>query len=283
MPTFTNKATLSYNGRTVDSNIVTGNFTEQITVSKVALSESYTYGSKITYVISLVNSGTTAVSGLSITDNLGGYSFDTTTVYPLDYVEDSLLYLINGVTQPSPSTVVGPPLVVTGITIPAGGNAALVYEATVNEFAIPDIDSIIENTVTVSGGGLAENITATETVVAESLPVLTISKSLFPLTVTDNGEIVYTFVITNTGNTAAAATDNAVVTDLFDPILDITSVTLDGTPLAIGSGYSYNSNTGLFETLDGVITVPAATYERNDDGSFTVIPGTTTIVVTGTI
>ena len=283
MPTFTNKATLSYNGITVDSNTVTGNYAALLSATKTALNETYGTGSRITYVVSLVNPGTSSLSGLSVTDDLGGYEFDTATVYPLSYVEGSLLYLVNGVPEAEPLITVGPPLVINGINVPAGGNITLVYEADVNEFAPPAVGSEITNTVTVSGAGLPENVTATETVTAAEGPTLTITKALFPTTVVENGEITYTFVIENSGNTEIVATDNATVSDLFDPILDISSVTLDGATLSLGTGYSYNTASGLFETLPGVITVPAATYTQNPDGSFTTVPGTATLTVTGTI
>ena len=283
MPSFTNRATLSYNGITVDSNTVTGNYAEILTVTKTALPDSYGPNSVITYVISLVNSGATAITGLSVSDDLGGYAFDTATVYPLSYVDGSLLYLVNGAPQATPTIAVGPPLTVSGINVPAGGNATLIYEAEVNSFAPLAVGETVTNTATVEGGGLIESQSANETVTVRNAPYLSINKALSPLTVTDNGEIVYTFVISNSGNTAAVATDEVVVSDVFDPVLNITSVTLDGAPLSPTTQYTYNETTGLFETVSGVITVPEATYVQNPDGSYTVIPGTTTLVVTGII
>ena len=283
MPSFTNKATLSYNGITVDSNIVTGNYAEILTVTKTALPSSYGPDSVITYVVSLVNSGSTALTGLVVSDNLGGYTFDTTTVYPLSYVDGSLLYLVNGAPQATPAVVEGPPLVISGITVPAGGNATIIYEAKVNSFAPLALDEDITNTVTVTGGGLVDNVTADETVNVRNEPYLAITKALCPLTVTDNGEIVYTFVISNSGNTSAIATDNVTVTDTFDPIISISSVTLDGVPLLPTTQYTYNETTGLFETVPGVITVPAATYTVNPDGSWATVPGSASLVVTGTV
>ena len=283
MPSFTNKATLFYNGITVDSNTVTGNYAEILTVTKTALPDSYGPNSVITYVISLVNSGATAITGLSVSDDLGGYAFDTATVYPLSYVDGSLLYLVNGAPQATPTIAVGPPLTVSGINVPAGGNATLIYEAEVNSFAPLAVGETVTNTATVEGGGLIESLSANETVTVRNAPYLSINKALSPLTVTDNGEIVYTFVISNSGNTAAVATDEVVVSDVFDPVLNITSVTLDGAPLSPTTQYTYNETTGLFETVSGVITVPEATYVQNPDGSFTVIPGTTTLVVAGII
>jgi len=145
------------------------------------------------------------------------------------------------------------------------------------------VESLITNTVTVTGTGLADPITASATVNSIDRPQLTITKALEPIIVPENGSLTYTFVISNSGNTDAVATDNVVVSDLFDPILDITSVTLNGTPLTLGTGYTYNTATGLFETVPGVITVPAATYTQAPDGSISVTEGTAVLTVTGTI
>jgi hypothetical protein len=73
------------------------------------------------------------------------------------------------------------------------------------------------------------------------------------------------------------------VTDVFDPALGLISVTLNGTALAEGTGYTYDEATGTFATVPGMITVPAATYTQQADGSFEVIPGEAVLVVTGTI
>ena len=284
MPTFTNKATLSYNGKTTDSNTVTGNYTETLAITKNAVNGSYSDGSQITYVISLINSGVTPFTGLTITDTLGSYPFNTTeTLYPLTYADGSLLYYVNGALQATPTVEETQPLTVSGITVPANGNALLIYQATVNEFAPLAADSTIVNTVTATGGGLTEPLTATETVESLDEPDLTITKALSPTQVVENGEITYTFVIQNNGNTAAVATDDLVLTDTFNPILTITSVTLNGAPLAEGSGYTYDETTGEFATVASVITVPAATYEQQPDGSYEITPGFATLTVTGTI
>lgn len=283
MPTFTNRATLTYNGGATDSNTVVGNIIETLTIAKNAQTDTYTAGSVVTYVVSLVNSGNTSFTGLTVTDNLGAYSFDGQTLYPLNYVDGSLLYYVNGVLQATPTVTAGPPLTVTGISVPSGGNAILIYNAEVGNTAPLGADSTIVNTATVSGQGLAEPISASETINTSDAPDLAITKALSPTSVAENGEITYTFVISNYGNTAAVATDNLAVNDVFDPILAITSVTLDGTPIAVGTGYTYDGVTGAFSTVQGVITVPAATFIQEPDGTYTTVPGTATLVVTGTV
>lgn len=284
MPTFTNKATLSYNGKTTESNTVTGNYTETLAITKTAVDGNYTEGGRITYAVSLINSGLTPFTGLTVTDDLGGYPFNVTeTLYPLTYVDGSLIYYVNGALQASPTVTADQPLTIGGVNVPAGGNALLIYQADVNEYAPLDVESTIVNTVTATGGGLTEPLTATETVGTLDEPNLTISKALCPTQVVENGAITYTFVIQNSGNTAAVATDNVVVSDTFDPILTITSVTLDGAPLAEGTGYTYDAATGEFATVAGAITVPAATYAQQTDGSYVTTPGYVTLVVNGTI
>lgn len=283
MPTFTNQATLRYNDTFTNSNIVTGQIVEVLSATKTALTESYSPGDAVTYVISLVNSGTQPFTGLQVSDDLGGYLFNGNTLYPLAYVDGSVLYLQNGAPQTAPTVMAGPPLQYGGITVPAGGNATLIYQATTNSFAPLGTEGEITNTVTVTGGGLSSPVTAQETIATRSGADLGITKAVSPVPVAENGRLTYTFVIRNQGNTAAVATDNLAVTDTFDPILTDLTVTLDSVALTEGVDYTYNEATGEFATAASRITVPAATFVQAPDGSWGVTPGTATLVVTGTV
>ena len=199
MATFTNRATLSFNGGTVDSNTVTGTFLETLAITKTATPDTYTAGSCVTYVISLVNSGSAPFTGLSLTDDLGAYDFNGTTVYPLRYVSGSLLYYVNGALQPTPTVSSTEPLIVEGISVPAGGNTLLIYTTNVSESAPPIVGGEVTNTATVSGGGLPEALTDSETITTQNAPELGITKSLTPTSVPENGSITYTFQIENRG------------------------------------------------------------------------------------
>jgi len=284
MAAFYNQATLTYNGQSTTSNITVGEIRQTLSVTKTAVGDSYTSGDRITYVVSIVNTGATAFNGLTLTDNLGEYAFGETSRVPLDYVEGSALYYVNGVLQAAPTVEAGPPLVLTGINVPAGGNAAIVYDADVNEFAPLGLEGFITNTVTASGGGLSADVVAQETVNANTEPSLTITKSLDPVVVPENGQLTYTFMIQNTGSNPVTAGDNAALTDVFDPVLTITAVTFNGEAWTEPANYTYNETTGEFATVPGQITVPAATVTQDPTtGAWSVTPGVSVLTVTGTI
>ena len=278
MAQFTNQAQLSYNNETVTSNVVVGQLQEVLSATKTAVNGSYRTGETVTYAVNLINSGTTAVTGLNLTDDLGAYSPETGTTYvPLTYVDGTVRYFINGVQQPAPTVTAGNSLVLAGITVPAGGNDALV-----NGYANPTATGSLTNTVTVTGGGITP-LTATATLPSDVRTGLSITKSISPVPVVENGTLTYTFLIENTGSTAADGTGNLTVTDTFQPVLTGITVTLNGTALAEGTDYTYNETTGVFATVPGRITVPAATFAQGTDGVWVTTPGTATLTVSGTI
>lgn len=283
MATFTNQATLTYNGNVINSNITTGEIVEVLSATKNAVINRYSQGSEITYVINIVNSGTTAFSGITITDNLGEYTFGGTSLVPLEYVNESVRYYVNGVLQTAPVVTQGPPLVISGISVPAGGVATIIYVAETNEFAPLGIEDEIVNTAVISGAGVTD-IIVTETVTTEAAANLTITKSLSPAVVTENGQITYTFTIQNTGNVPITIADTATITDTFDPALSGINVTFNGVTWSEGVNYTYSEATGEFATLPGQITVPAATYTRQPGtGAIVIEPGVSVLTVTGTV
>ncbi len=284
MAIFSNQATLTYNGNSTNSNIAFGEILEVLAVTKTAVEGTYGPGDLVTYVVTLRNSGATALTGLTITDDLGAYSVGINAVYPLTYEADSIRLFADGVPQAAPAVTAGPPLGITGITVPAGGDTVIVYQARANAFANPNTDGTIANTATVTGGGLTAPVTAAATVTADAEPVLTITKSISPAQVADNDRVTYTFVIQNSGNEPVVATDNAAITDTFDPILTGLAVTFEGAAWTPGTNYTYTEATGLFSTIPGQITVPAATYTQDPvTGAYTINPGVVTLTVTGTI
>ena len=284
MAIFSNQATLVYNGNTTNSNIAYGEILDVLAATKTAIEGTYTPGDLVTSVVTLRTTGNTTLNGLTVTDDLGAYQLSGATVYPLTYEAGSAALFVDGVPQAAPAVTAGPPLVVSGISIPGGSDAVLVYQARANNFANPAEGGTIVNTVTVTGNGLNAPATATETITAAAAPVLTISKSINPTQVVDNDRVTYTFVIQNAGNRAVVATDDAAISDVFDPVLTALAVTFDGAPWTQGTEYNYDAVTGLFTTVPGQILVPAAAYTQDPvTGAYTVTPGVVTLTVTGTI
>ena len=284
MAIFTNQATLSYGGVTTLSNIVSGEILDALAITKTAVTDTYTVGDALTYVIALTNSGATSLSGLTVTDNLGAYPFGAGTLTPLTYVPGSLLYYVNGVLQPTPTVTGTSPLTITGISVPAGGDTILVYSAIPNAYAPLGTGGQITNTVGATGAGVLSPLSATETVTAADTRNLMITKAMTPTTVTEGDTITYTLTIENYGTEPIDATDGAIVTDTFDPILTVTGVALNGTPLTEGTDYTYNDTTGAFATLSGALPIPAATAVQNPTtGEWTLVPGTATLTVTGIV
>lgn len=280
--TFTNQATLSFNGSTVQSNVAVGLIEGALSVSKEAVASEYTSGDTVTYIVSIVNNGDTPAQSLTVTDDLGAYAFGAGTVQPLTYEEESLQYYQNGVLQPDPTVTTTNGLAINGINVPANGNALLVYSATVNEYAPLSDGSTITNTVAVTGAdvcGAADE----EVISAVNEAQLSLIKSVTPIPVAENGELTYTFQMQNTGNTAVTVEDNATISDTFDPILTDIRVSLNGEPLTAAE-YTYDETTGVFSTVQGILTVPAATFAQDAaTGEWTMTPGSASLSVTGTI
>ena len=285
MAQFTNQAQLSYNNTVVNSNVVVGEILEVVSGNKTAIVDTYAANGTVTYAISIVNVGSTAITNLTVTDNLGAYTQGGETRIPLTYVDGSVQLFINGVLQPAPIPAsTNPTLTVNGITLPANGDLVLIYTAEVNAYAPLDTSASIINTAQITGNGIPTPIIVTETVTPVQEPQLRITKSMEPIPVAENATLTYRFVIENFGNVASVATDNVALSDLFDPILSGITVNLDGTAWAVGTQYTYDEATGQFNTVPGQITVPAATYTQDiTTGVWSVTPGVAVLTVSGTV
>ena len=283
MAAFFNQAAFSYNGNTVNSNITTGEIISALTADKTSLLPTYEPNGEVTYIISITNSSTSAFTGLTVTDDLGAYeTAGGQTVYPLDITAESVKYLINGEEQPAPTVTSEQPLTISGIDVPAGGDAVIVYQARANSFASPAADGSVTNTAVISGAALTDDMTVSATVTAVQQPVISIVKTLSPTTVSENSPVTYTFTVYNYGNTEVGAADNAVITDTFTPALRDITVTMNGQTKT--TGFSYDEASGMLTTAAGIMTVPAATVSQDPaTGEYTIVPGTAVMTVTGTI
>ena len=285
MATFFNQATLSYDGNVVNSNTTEAELLSGLDITKTAITSSYSQGDSVVYAITVSNMGATPYNALTVNDDLGAYTLPGGTVaVPLTYVDGSLLYYLNGVLQPTPTVTANGNLTIDNITIPANSTATFIYEATANELAPIAAGSTITNTATTNGGAGIGEISATATVTVDEAPRLTIAKAVCPAVLTDNDQLTYTLIVQNLGNTPIVATDNVIIRDTFNPILSDITVTLNGEPLAETTGYTYNETTGEFATVDGVITVPAATYIQDSvTGTVTTTPGVAVLTITGRV
>jgi uncharacterized repeat protein (TIGR01451 family) len=279
MAIFFNQATLSYNGNVTNSNVTSGEILETITFTKESISTNYSRGEAVTYVLTVTNAGAEPLTGLTVTDNLGEYIFGSLNLYPLEYVAGSLRVYVNGILYTTATVDAGPPLVIGGIDIPAGGNAVIVYEAVANEFAPVAPGSTITNLATLGCGEADEAV-----VPVDEEPVLSITKFVCPDTVSCSSPLTYTFVLQNTGNREVVATDDVIVSDVFTPALSDITVTYNGTVWTEGVNYEYNPLTGEFTTLPGQITIPPATFTQNPTtGVFETTPGVGVLEITGKI
>lgn len=278
------QATLTYNGNSTTSNITVGELVNVLSITKTAIRSFYTIGDTVCFIIHIRNTGTSDLNDLIFTDNLGAYAYGTGQLTPLSYNEGTLRYFINGTLQAVPTITVGPPLSITGLRVPAGGLTVIAYETSINNFAPLTADDSITNTVTVTGGGLAIETSDSEIIQPENAPRLSISKSMNPTVIAENGQLTYTFTIQNTAGTPATADDNVIVTDTFDPALNAITVLFNNTAWTAPDNYTYDETTGTFATVGGQITIPAAVYTRDTaTGEWITTPGTSVLTVTGTI
>ena len=284
MAIFTNQASLIIGDSVTSSNITEGEIITGINLTKRALTPSYSVGDTVSYLITVSSANGGALSSLTLTDNLGEYTpaGATVPVVPLEYIDGSLIYLIDGIEQPSPTVNAGPPLTVSGLNAGAGGVIDIIYSARVGAAAPLAVGDSIVNTVEVTGAGL-DTESASSTVTAQSAFSVSIAKALCPQTVGPDGIITYTFILQNTGNLPVVATDNATVQDSFTPPLSDIEVTLDGVALAEGTGYTYDGVTGEFRTVAGIITVPAASYTQDALGNIVNTPGVAVLTVSGRV
>jgi len=284
----TNQARLTYtygaSSGSAASNIATTTLEGPLTVRKRVLENSFRAGEELTYILSLANSGGSPLTNVTVSDDLGAYTpvDGTAEVQPLTYVGPAELYL-DGVF----STELTPVVSAEGVSftipaIPAEGTALILYVAAVNDNAVLEADSEIENTVTVTAAGLSEPVTATASITVDDYADVRILKSMSPDPVTDGSTLTYTFTIYNYGNTAA---ENVVLTDVFDPAPSNILVTVDGSAVP-ATDYSYTNGELVLPAAGSAyeLVIPAATFTQDaETGAVATNPGVVTVVVSGTI
>lgn len=281
MAQFTNQAQLTYNNTVTVSNLAVGEIQDVLSIYKTAVKDVYKKDDSVTYAVNIVNSGSADLTGLTLTDDLGSFTLGSQQFVPLTYAANTVRYFRNNILQPPPiAAVIGDVLTITGFTVPSNGSATFLYETRTNEFTPLEPESTVTNTAVLTGNFTA--VSASETIEVSSEPELSITKSISPIPVMANGTVTYSFVIENRGNTPV--TSGAVITDTFDPILTNVTAAFNDTAWTLGTDFTYSTSNGQFTTSANRVTVDAAVYSRDPEtGVVTVIPGTSTLVITGTI
>lgn len=285
--TITNQATLTYNfgnqAGTASSNIATAVLQGPITATKTSLDTEYTLGEDITYLINIVNDTDSALTNVTVTDDLGTYAVSTTlSVSPLTYTGPVQLY-INGVQSTSvTATTAANSVTFTISSLASGDTALIVYKTVVNSYAGLTPSTTIVNTATVTADGITESVTDSHTLTVENYADVRIIKTMTPDPVTSGNTLTYNFDIFNYGNTDAT---NVVLSDTFSPAPTAITVLIDGTAVA-ATDYTYTNGVLTLPSTSSTttITVPAATFTRNaTTGEVSTVPGNVKITVSGTI
>ena len=287
MATIENFATVSYTSggvaETKVSNLAEIGLTSAVTLSKSVLGETYSDGSVLTYILTVINTSSSEITNINITDNLGTFTFGASELTPLTYTPPAVL-LIDGIDSTASLTVdnsTPSTLIFSFPSLPAGAVANIVYRATANEFAPLEIASTIINTATLDSDSDCADATATETVTVAEAANVSVFKQMSPNPVVCGDLVTYTIRIYNYGNIPA---ENVTLTDKFDPAPTNITVSRDGVALD-ATDYTY---------VDGLLTiaasetqniiVPAATFVREpESGLVSVIPGMIEYVITGRI
>lgn len=283
--TITNRANLRYTygavTETVASNLASTVLNDPLTATKSSLETAYRNGEDLTYVITMTNGSDVTLTDVTIVDDLGTYTASGVSVTPLTYKGPAQLFF-DGVF----SSVLEPVVLENSaaFTIPQlqpGRTATILYKATPNEYAPMTPDAEITNTAAFSPAASVQPVTATHTIPVDQYASVSIDKEMTPNPITDGAALVNTFTITNTGNVEAT---DLVLTDTFMTPLENVTVTIDGTPVPAGS-FTYEQN--LLTLPVGTqtpLSVPAATFTQDPTtGVVSIVPGVTTVVVTGNI
>ncbi len=289
--TITNRATVSYtaNGTagSAVSNLASTTLQGPLAVTKASMESVYRAGSRLTYIVTLENTSSAQLTNVTLTDNLGTFSYTpestgtAVSVTPLTYTGPAKYY-INGVFSANLTpTSTDSTLTFTIPTLPANATGLIVYDVTANSNAPLATESEITNTVSATAGTVLDPVTAQNTVAADSYADVRIIKSMSPDPVIEGSNITYTFTIYNYGNTDAAS---LVLTDTFSPAPAAPlTVTLNGDTVS-STEYTYQNGVFTYPAASGnTVTVPAATFATSATGAVSVTPGTAVITVTGII
>ncbi len=283
-----NQATISYRfgarSATAVSNVASTALNSPLCIEKTSLSETFRIGQNLTYIITITNNSNTDSSDISVFDDLGSFMENGSEITPLTFSGSAQLF-INGRFDSVLTADASENGVIFEIdSIPANGNAQIIYLASVNRFASGESGTEITNTaeaVDECDCPCDDSANDSFTVTAEEYADVRITKTICPNPVVCGGEVRFVFDVCNYGNIDAT---EVILNDTFIPPLDDISVYIDGVLIPEGD-YDYDDGVLTLPNESGdEITVPAAEFARNaSTGVVTVTPGKIQIAVTGTI
>ena len=95
---------------------------------------------------------------------------------------------------------------------------------------------------------------------------------------------MYKRQIQNFGNSASTIEDDVIFHDDFNPILSGVTAEFNGTPWVEGKDYTYDEETGAFDSINGSIIVDAAKFAWDAETNRRLVtPGVSVLVIKGRI
>ena len=164
-----------------DNNFLNQPKAEGITITKTAQSSAHV-GDSVTYSFTVANSADTAITLTSLDDSVFG---DLTSLV-------------------SPQPFAGTQLAPVG---QPGSSRTYTYTATITKAMIDEFGDPLTNRATVVGAGPFGTVTAEDSHTLDVLhPAIDVTKVASTATVTDSGDVTYTYNLTNTGDATLTVT-----------------------------------------------------------------------------
>ncbi len=270
----------------VSSNVAVTTLKESLTISHSSLGDTYSQGSEIPFIVSIINNNTDKIKNVKIQSDLGTYSLGQgiceNSFTPLSYTGPSMLYVGGVFLSNIEPKVYKEKLVFTVASIPPKSNALIIYKASINQFSPLSSGSKIVNTVTASSRSITSPLTSSNTITVRDEADIRIIKNMSPNPVLAGETITYNFSLYNYGNTEAR---NVTLNDTFTPAPGNINVYLDSQEIS-STDFSYSSGTLTLPTYNSGISVsiPAANFIQDTiTGSISIEPGMISITATGQI
>ena len=134
---FQNEATVKHNNTIIKSNIVFGKLITNASIEQDALQPEYKGNQDITFIVKVDNNTTNDLVNLTIIDNMGEYIYEKDGlqehIYPLEIIEDSIRFYINGVRHKNFKLIKGPPMQLQNISMPKDSNLLLLFDTKVKD------------------------------------------------------------------------------------------------------------------------------------------------------